>query len=69
MVERSLDNLVTVCCCCCQVVKVGVKIVGQIRVLGENAGFSVEWGTVGFGDNIMDKLGGSRRSERILSPR
>ena len=49
MVEHPLDDLVTVCHCGHQVVEVGFKIVGQIRALGENADFSVEWGRVGFG--------------------
>ena len=42
MVEHPLENLVTVCCCNRQVVEMGVKIVGQVRALGENAGFSME---------------------------
>ena len=49
MVERPLDDLINVCRCSCQVVEVGVEIVGQIRALGENAGFSAEWGRVSFG--------------------
>ena len=69
MAERPLEDLVTVCRCGCQFFKVGVKIVGQIRALGENAGFSVEWGRVGFGEDVVDQLGGGCRSERILYPR
>ena len=69
MVERPLNNLVTVCRCGCQVVKMGVEIAGQIIALGENAGLSVDWGRVGFGDGVVDELGGGRRSERIFSPR
>ena len=67
MVDRPLDDFVTVCCCGCQVDKMGVKIVGQIRALGDNAGFSVEWDRVGCGDNVVDELGGGRRSKRIIS--
>ena len=69
MVERTLDDIVTVCCCGCQVVEVGVEIIGQIRALGENAGFSVDWGRVGFGDDVVNKLGGGYHSKRILYPR
>ena len=69
MVERPLDDLVTVCPCSCQVVEVKVKIVGQICALGENAGFSVEWGRVGFGDDVVDQLGGGCHSKFIFSPR
>ena len=69
MVERPLGDIFTVCCCGCQVVEVGVKIFGQILALGENAGFSVEWGRVGFGGDVVDQLGGGCRSERIPSPR
>ena len=69
MFERPLDDLVTLCCYGCQVVKMGVKIVGQVCSLGENAGFSMEWVRVGRGDNVVDYLGGGRQSERILSPR
>ena len=68
MVERSLYDLVTMCCCVHQVVEVGVQIIRQIRALGENAGFSVEWGGVVFGDNVVYQLGGGYRSERILLP-
>ena len=68
MVERPLDDIVTVCRCGRQVVEMGVKIIGQVCALGENAGFSVEWGRVGRGDDIVDELGGGRRSERILYP-
>ena len=68
MVERPLGDIFTVCCCGCQVDKMGVKIVGQIRALGDNAGFSVEWDRVGCGDNVVDELGGGRRSKRIISP-
>ena len=68
MVERPLDDLVTACLCGLKVIKMGVKISGQVRALGENAGLSVEWGRVGCGDDVVDKLGGGRRSERILSP-
>ena len=39
LVERPLDDLVTVCCCGCQVFEVGVEIFGKIRALGENTGF------------------------------
>ena len=67
--ERPLDDLVTVCGCGCQVVKMGVKIVIQVRALGENAGFSLEWGRVGRGDDIVEELGGGRLSKLILPPR
>ena len=67
IVERPLDNIFTMCRCGRQVVKVGVKIVRKICALGENASFSVEWGRVVFRDNVVDQLGGSCRSERILS--
>ena len=63
MVERPLDDLVTVCCCGRQVVKMGVEIVVHICALGEKAGFSVEWGRVGHGEYVVDQLGGGRRSE------
>ena len=68
MVERPLDDIVTVCLCGFQVIEEGVEIVGQIRALVENAGFSVKWGRVGFGDNILDQLGGGCRYKRIISP-
>ena len=68
MVERTVDDLVTVCHYGCQVVKMGVEIVVHICALGEKAGFSVEWGRVGFGGNVVDELGGGRRSKRILPP-
>ena len=42
MVDCTLDDLVTMCRCSCQVVKVGLEIVGKIRALRDNAGFSVE---------------------------
>ena len=69
MVERPLDDLITMCRHGCQVVKMGVKIVGQVCALGKNVGFSVEWGRVGLGDDVVDELGGRRRYERIISPR
>ena len=69
MVDCPLDDIVTVCGCDRQVVEIGIAIVGQVRALGENAGFSVEWGRVGRGDDVVGKLGGGGRSERILSPR
>ena len=69
MVERPLDNVVTVCHCGCQVFEMGAKIVGQVCALGENAGFSVEWGRVGRGDDVLDELGGHRHSKLILYPR
>ena len=69
MVERPLDDLVTVCRCGRQVVEVGVEIVGNIRALRENTGFSVEWVRVGFGDDVVDELGGVCRSEQIFYPR
>ena len=68
MVECPLDDLGTVCRCGRQVVEVGVEIVRQIRALGENAGFSVEWGRVGFKDDVLDHLGCGCRSKLILSP-
>ena len=68
VVEHPLDNLVTMCCCGRQVVKVGVKIVGQMCALRENAGFSVEWGRVVFVDDVVDQLGSGCRSKLILSP-
>ena len=69
MVERTLDDLVTVCGCSRQFFEMGVEIVGQVRALGENTGFSVDWVRVGRGDDVVDKLGGSRCYELILSPR
>ena len=48
MVEHPLDDIVTMCGCGCQVVEVGVEIVGKIRALGDNVGFSVEWGRIVF---------------------
>ena len=66
MVERTLDDIVTLCGCVRQVVEMGVV---QVRALGGNMGFSVEWGRVGRGDNVVDKLGGGRHSKLILSPR
>ena len=68
MVERPLENIITMCRCGLQVVEVGVKIVGQFCTLGENAGLSVEWGRVVFVDNVVDQLGGGCLSEQILSP-
>ena len=68
MVEHPIENLVTVCCCGRQVVKMGIKIVGQVHALGENSGFSVEWGRVGCRDDVVDELRGGRRSKLILSP-
>ena len=69
MVERPLENLVTVWRCGGQIVEVGIEIVGQIRALGENAGFSVKWGRVGNRDDAVDELGGGCRAKRILPPR
>ena len=69
MVERTLDDIVTVCGCGRQVVEMGVKIVGQVRALVENVCFSVEWGRISRGDNVVDELGGGRSSKLILSPR
>ena len=68
MVEHPLKDSVTRCCCGCQVVEVGIKIVGQICALGENAGFSVEWGRVVFMDDGVGHLVGGCRSKQILSP-
>ena len=51
-----------------KILKRGVKIVAQVCTLGENTGFSVEWGRVGRGDDAVDKLGGGCRAKRILSP-
>ena len=68
MVKRPFDDLVTVCGCGRQVVEMGVNIVGQVSALGENAGFSVEWGRVGCRDDVVDELRGGRRSKLILSP-
>ena len=68
MVERPLDDLVTVCRCSRQVVEMGIEIFGQVCALGENAGFSVEWSRVGLGEDVVDELGGSCRSERIPYP-
>ena len=66
LVERPLYDLVPVCICGCQVIEMGVKIVSQVRALGENAGFYVVWGRVGCRDDAVDKLGGSCRAKRIL---
>ena len=68
MVDCPLDDLVTMCRCSRQVVEVGVKIVRQICALGENLGFSVEWGRFILVDDVLDQLGGGCRSDRILSP-
>ena len=56
LVERPLDDLVSVCGGGCQVVEIGVKIVGQVHALGENAGFSVERGRFSGRDDAVDEL-------------
>ena len=66
LVEHPLENIFLMCGCVFQVVEMGVKIVGQVRTLGENAGFYVVWGRVGCRDDAVDKLGGSCRAKRIL---
>ena len=67
LVERPLDDLVTVCLCSCQVFEIGVEIVGQVCTLGETR--VSPWNGVGLvsGGDVVDELDGGRRSERILS--
>ena len=47
----------------------GVKIVVQVRALGENAGVYVDRGMVGGGIDAVDELGGGCRAKGILPPR
>ena len=68
LAERPFENLVSVCDGGCQVVTMGFKIVGQVRTLGENAGFYMERGRFGDGDDAMDELCGGCRAKRILPP-
>ena len=68
LVERPLEDLVPMCGGCCQVVEMGVEIVGQVRALGENAGFFVERGRVGDRDDVLYKLCGGCHAKRILPP-
>ena len=68
LVEPPLGDLVSVRGGGYQVVKMGVKMFGQVRALGENASFSVKQGRVGGGENDMDKLCGGCCAKKILFP-
>ena len=68
LVERPLDDLVTVCCCGCQVFEVGVEIFGKIRALGGEHGFLIGMGQVWLQGRCCGLVGRRLPLRKIFSP-
>ena len=68
LVESPLENLVSMLGGGCQVVKMDVKIFGEVRALWESAGFSAEQGRAVSRVDAMNELGGGCRTKIILPP-